>query len=55
MGQSLIVGPGDQMVMDNILQRILQSQPPCLNGGSFPEPPEEDECRISTEPDEGEL
>jgi hypothetical protein len=53
--QSLIVTPEDQMVMDNILQRILQSQPPCLNGDSAPEPPEEDGCAISTEPEEGEL
>jgi hypothetical protein len=55
VAQSQIVAPEDQMVMDNILQRILQSQPPCLNGGSVPEPPEVDGCAISTEPDKGEL
>jgi len=43
------------MVMDTILKRILQSQPPCLNGGSVSEPQEEDGCAIPTEPDEGEL
>lgn len=55
MAQSLSVAPEDQIVMDNILQRILQSQPPRLNGGSVPEPLEEDGCAISTEPEEGEL
>jgi hypothetical protein len=55
IAQSLVVGPEDQMVIDSILQRIRQSQPPCPDGGSVPDPPSEDEPTPPTAPDEGEL
>jgi hypothetical protein len=54
VAQRLVVGPEDQMVMENILQRIRRSQLLCLNGSSTPEMLKEDESRRSDDPDGGE-
>jgi hypothetical protein len=53
--QGVIVGPEDQTVMDNILQRIRQSQSLCLDGESSSEPPNEMESRTPDDPNKGEL
>ena len=55
IAQSLIVSPEDQTVMDNILQRIRQSEPLCLDGEAASELPIDDESKTSTDPNEGEL
>ena len=53
--QTPLLGPEDQTVMDNILQRIRSSQSLCVDPDLHPEPPREDECAIPTEPNEGGL
>ncbi len=53
--QGVIIGPEDQTVMGNILQRIRQSQSLCLDGESSPEPPKEVESGTSDDPRKGEL
>jgi Family of unknown function (DUF5681) len=53
--QTPVTGPEDQMVMDNILQRIRLSQPFYLDPESPSEEPSEDESSTSIEPNEGEL
>lgn len=52
---NLVVGPEDQMVMDNILQRIRQSEPSHFDPVCHLEPPGEDEPLSSPHADEGEL
>lgn len=47
-----VIGPEDQMVMANILQRIRQSEP--SDPVSFPDPPREDESSSPSESDQGE-
>jgi len=55
IAQRVIIGPEDETVMDNILQRIRQSEPLCLDGEAASEPPIDDESPTSTDPNEGEL
>jgi hypothetical protein len=54
MAQSLIVAPEDQMVMDNILQRIRQSEPSYLDPVSPLDPPSEDKPSSLAQSNEGE-
>ncbi|HEY6767707.1 MAG TPA: DUF5681 domain-containing protein [Candidatus Sulfotelmatobacter sp.] len=49
LAQTLTVGTEDQMVMDNILKRIRQSQTPCFDG-SLLEPPGENSPATPTQP-----
>ena len=53
--QTPVTGAEDQMVMENILQRIRLSQPFYLNPESPPDAPSEDESSTSIEPNEGKL
>lgn len=55
IAQTPVTGPEDQMVMDNILQRIRLSQPFYLDPESHSEEPSEDESSTSIEPNEGEV
>jgi hypothetical protein len=55
IAQTPVAGPEDQMVMDNILQRIRLSQPFYLDPESHSEEPSEDESSTSIEPNEGEV
>lgn len=53
--QSFVVGPEDQVVMNNILQRIRQSEPTPLDPCSPTGPSSKDEPMLPTDPTEGEL
>ncbi len=55
IAQGVVVCPEDQTVMDNILQRIRQSEPLCLDRAAASELPIDDESTTSTDPNEGEL
>jgi len=53
--QSFVVGPEDQVVMNNILQRIRQSEPPPLDPCPPSDPSSKDEPMMPTDPNKGEL
>jgi hypothetical protein len=52
-GQRPVASPEDQMVMNNILQRIRLSQLSCLDGESVPEPTNLDHPTPPPQSDEG--
>jgi Family of unknown function (DUF5681) len=51
----LVVGPEDQVVMENIMRRIRNSETASLDSGSPTEPSSREHSTMPTELDEGEL
>lgn len=55
VAQSAFVSPEEQVVMDNIVRRILQSNPAFLDPGSHPDPASGDQADPPPQPNKGEL
>jgi hypothetical protein len=54
IAQAPVLGPEDQMVMRNILQRIWHSEPSCLDPASSPDLPSESKLSSPPQSDERE-